>query len=297
MSAIMPEPAMDHDYDEVALVPYVDWGSIIAGAILAAAIFTMMTTFGAAIGLSASSPFAGKGLSATAIAIAGALWALWIAVSSFVAGGYLAGRMRRRAHDASGHESQVRDGVHGLVVWALGAIVIAWLTASAATSVVGGIAKVAAGAGGQVAQTVAQSGVVDTSAFQIDRLMRAPAGAAGTPTGALPREEITRLFSDAATTGAISADDKAWLVSQIVSRTGVTPAEATKRIDDATNGIAAASAKARQAAETARKTGILIAFLSAASLVISAASAWWAAAMGGKHRDDGIDLAHLIEWR
>ena len=38
-------------------------------------------------------------------------------------GGYLTGRLRRRVHDASEHESDVRDGAHGLVVWG-GALII-----------------------------------------------------------------------------------------------------------------------------------------------------------------------------
>ena len=59
----------------------------------------------------------------------------------------------------------------------------------------------------------------------------------------------------------------------------------------------AAADKARQAADTARKAGILVAFLTAASLVICAAAAWWAATMGGKHRDEGVDLSHLTAWR
>ena len=41
-------------------IAYVDWGAIFAGAVVTAAISTLMTTFGAAIGLSAASPFSGK---------------------------------------------------------------------------------------------------------------------------------------------------------------------------------------------------------------------------------------------
>jgi hypothetical protein len=61
--------------------------------------------------------------------------------------------------------------------------------------------------------------------------------------------------------------------------------------------VNAAKEKAKQAAETARKIGVLVAFLSAASLAVGAAAAWWAATMGGKHRDEGVDLSHLTTWR
>lgn len=55
----------------------------------------------------------------------GALWFVWVQVSSFLAGGYITGRLRRRVGDASEHESDVRDGSHGLLAWALGVVVLA----------------------------------------------------------------------------------------------------------------------------------------------------------------------------
>src|ERR1700738_5367501 len=114
-------------------VAYVDWAPIMAGAVIAAAISTVMSAFGAAIGLSATSPVSGSAISGTACIVATAIWVLWIAVSSFVAGGYLAGRMRRRIHDASEHESDIRDGVHGIIVWAIGALLIGYLATTSIT--------------------------------------------------------------------------------------------------------------------------------------------------------------------
>jgi hypothetical protein len=77
--------------DTTAISPYVDWGAIIAGAILASAIAFVLLTFGSAIGLSLTSPFKGEGLAATALAVAIALWVLWVEISSFIAGAYLTG--------------------------------------------------------------------------------------------------------------------------------------------------------------------------------------------------------------
>ena len=96
---------------------YIEWSAIFAGAIIASAIIVLMTAFGSALGLSLVSPY--KGPSPLVFYIALALWFVWIKVSSFVAGGYIAGRMRRPIEGATTHESQVRDGVHGLVVWAV----------------------------------------------------------------------------------------------------------------------------------------------------------------------------------
>ncbi len=42
-----------------------------------------------------------------------------------------------------------------------------------------------------------------------------------------------------------------------------------------------------EAAEAARRTAVLAAFLIAASLLVSAIGAFWAAQQGGNHRDKG----------
>ena len=83
---------------------YVDWPAILAGALLSAAFAFVLVTFGSAIGLSVASPYSGEGWSRTGFVIATGLWTLWVIVSSLMAGGYLAGRMRRRIADVTDHE-------------------------------------------------------------------------------------------------------------------------------------------------------------------------------------------------
>lgn len=275
--------------DGASQVPYVDWPPIFAGAFVAVAISTVMTTFGAAIGLSATSPISGSSMSGAAWIVATAIWVLWIAVSSFVAGGYLAGRLRRRIHDASEHESDVRDGVHGVVVWAIGALLLGYLAASSIT----GLTKSVAGAAAPTASAIAGAAVnpIDVAVGRITR-----AGPPTKATGDTLRQDSIDIFT-AAANGSISDEDKAYLSAQIAARTGMSPQDASKRVDDAIAALNAAKEKAKQAAESARKAGVLIAFLTAASLAISAAAAWWAATMGGKHRDEGVDLSHLTTWR
>jgi hypothetical protein len=60
-----------------------------------------------------------------------------------------------------------------------------------------------------------------------------------------------------------------------------------KAVDDA-------KARAADAAETARKTAVVAAFLTAASLLISAVGAYWAAMKGGRHRDEGTEFAGVF---
>ena len=89
---------------------YVDWSSILAGGVVTSAIAFVFTTFGTAVGLTLVSPYDGDG-SALAAVIAIGSWMLWTTVSSFMAGGYIAGRMRRRIDPVNDDEVSVRDGI------------------------------------------------------------------------------------------------------------------------------------------------------------------------------------------
>ena len=287
-------------YGEENSHSYMDWPAILAGAFVAVAISTLLTTFGAAIGLSAVSPYSGKGFSATALGIAAALWVLWVGVSSLAAGGYLAGRMRRRSHDASEHESDIRDGAHGLVVWAIGTLLAAYLATSSIAAITRGAANVAVtGAAAAVSGATQKAGETpDAMTLVTDRLWRAPANAGGAaPVDPNLHQDAARLFATTITNGTLADDDKAWLTQQVAAATGVTREEAGKRVDDTVAQAKDVAAKARDAADAARRVGVLVAFLTAASLLVSAAAAWWAAMMGGNHRDAGIDFSDLKAWR
>jgi hypothetical protein len=63
--------------------------------------------------------------------------------------------------------------------------------------------------------------------------------------------------------------------------------EASARVDQAVAGL-------YEASEKARKFGILLTFLTAASLAIGAAASWWAAIVGGNHRDQAIDFGDFF---
>jgi hypothetical protein len=103
----------------------VDWGAILAGATLATALGLVLLAFGASLGLSVSSPYEGEGLSPVAYAVAAGLYLLWVQLLCFSFGGYVAARLRQRVGDANEHEVDVRDGLHGLLVWGTGVIAAA----------------------------------------------------------------------------------------------------------------------------------------------------------------------------
>lgn len=279
-------------------VSAVDWAAIIAGGILATAISFILITFGSAIGLSLTSPYAGQSVSLVFLGAASGLWVVWVQISSFMAGAYLTGRLRRRLPDAGPHEVEVRDGCHGLLVWAAGVLVGAMLAASVAGSVastgaaIGSAAAQATGAG--AVQAVASSNPLQYAA---DTLLRSENVASGEAQTANATEEAARILAASVAQGSLSADDKAYLARLIEARTGLAQPEAEQRIDRVMATIQSAADQAKSAADKARRAGVIIAFITAVSLVVSAAAAWWAAGLGGRHRDEGTDFSHLVHWR
>ena len=102
---------------------YVEWSAILAGAVLALAISTVLMQFGSAIGLALHSPYRTEELtSGGALAIGG--WMLWVQVLSSFAGGYLAGRLRAPVAYSTEHERETRDGMHGLLSWATATLAV-----------------------------------------------------------------------------------------------------------------------------------------------------------------------------
>ena len=197
---------------------YIDWAAIIGGIVLASAISVLLLAFGSAVGLSFADFDAADDVNPVWIAIAAASWLLWVQISSLMAGGYLTGRMRRRFNDASEHESDVRDGAHGLLVWA-GALVVGAIIAA------GGIGSALTAAGNAVGTlTTAASNVADDAAggldpqtYFVDTLFRAPPGASPAAASLQDyRGEATRILANGAVSGSISDGDKAYL-AQIVS--------------------------------------------------------------------------------
>jgi hypothetical protein len=299
---------------------YVDWAAILAGAILASAISFVLFTFGTGIGLSLTSPYPGESVRPVIFALALGLWVLWVSVSSFIAGAYFTGRLRRRIGDASPHEVEVRDAAHGLLVWAvsvlLGAFIAAW-TASKTADVAAGAAT---GASAAAAQHVVEG--FNPVSYWTDVLFRpAAASAAGVTTGettapapdttagttttgqeatapATPspannasaeqsRQFAGRILSTRVTRGKLSDDDRAYLTRIVMDNTGMSETEANARVDQAVAGL-------YEATEKARKFGILLTFLTAASLAIGAAASWWAAIVGGNHHDQAVDFGSFF---
>jgi hypothetical protein len=110
------------------------------------------------------------------------------------------------------------------------------------------------------------------------------------------RQEVSRILLMSAADGALSDDDRAYLTRVVGARASLSQADAEKRVDLLSEQMKNSAVKLRAANETARKASILLAFLTAATMVLGAAAAWWGAGMGGRHRDEKFDASHLTRW-
>ena len=274
---------------------YIDWPAILAGAVLACAISFVLLTFGSAIGLSLTSPFTDRGASIGLLAVATGLWVVWVEVSSFMAGAYLTGRMRRRVNDATEHEVDVRDAAHGLLVWAVGALLGALIAVSSVAGAVRTATEVASDATA-VTLDQAQAGNPDRAfSLLVDSLFRSD-----TPGDAVSPErrgEVARILASSAVKGTLSDSDRMYVGRIIAAESNLSQAEAEARVTEMFTEAKATADQAKAAAEKARKIGILVAFITAASLLVSAAAAVFAAGRGGRHRDKELVLPALAGWK
>jgi hypothetical protein len=296
MTHVGPSPT-----PSAAVVSFVEWSAVLAGAALAVALSFVLLTFGAAIGLSATSPWPGSGLSVKLIASLAIFWAMIQQIGAFMAGGYIAGRMRSRWGEVNADEIEFRDGLHGGLVWAIGVIVGAALFFSTA----GAVAKAGAQLAGQTAVAAGASSS-DPMGAVIDTMMRPtvtaqatapastpPSGAPAATPPAAPRTaaaanredsrtEIARMLTTAAASSTpMTAQDRAYLAQMVAQRAGLSQQEAERRVDQAITS-------AKESADKARRGAVLTGFVTAASLIVSFGAAWWAALKGGQHRDNSV---------
>lgn len=253
-----------------------DWGPIFAGATAAAALSFVLLTAGAAIGLSLVSPYPSQSYGKWAATVATA-WALVVTIGSFLAGGYIAGRMRSAWGESQSDEIEFRDGIHGFLVWSV-AIFMGGILAFAA----GSTANLLGADGGRAAVHASERGFVLAPA--VDVLLRGAetsSPSSGLPAGAELRDEVTRVLVASVSTGRLSAEDRAYLTQIVARRAAVSATVAEKRVADA-------YAEAGRAFDQARKAAVLVGLVTTTALLIGLAATWYAAQRGGHHRDNNI---------
>jgi hypothetical protein len=260
----------------------VQWGAIVAGAVGAAALGFVLDSFAAAIGLSVSSTAPTWRDTSFALVLLSGLYLLLAAIVAYGFGGYLAGRLRLRSATHVAAEVEFRDGIHGLLAWALATLIIALIAVAAAPS----LSRLAAPPSSSAGSSTSVTGE-NLIADDLDRLFRGERQAAGDINYA--RAEAARILLTTASHRGLQSDDKAYLVRLVAARTGLSAADAEKRVDEV---IARASDNIRRA----RRTAVVLAFIAGAAALAGAAMAWFAGVAGGEHRDGRSAPHFLFEW-
>jgi hypothetical protein len=249
---------------------------VFAGAVAAAALSLILLALGSGLGLSSVSPWTSSSTSLKALGVGAIVWMLFMAAAASGLGGYLTGRLRTRWTDVTEDESYFRDTANGLLAWAVATIVSAAVLASAAAAMVG--TTVTAGAAATAAAAPVAAQAADSSSdYFVDSLFRTARPAEpGTDVQGM-RGEASRILARSLVQGELPAADRTHLAGVIERRTGLSTADAEKRVDEV---IAAA----KSAADTARKVAAGTALWIFVSLLLGAFSAAYFAMVGGRRR-------------
>lgn len=298
----------------------VAWGAIIAGGAAAAALSLILLILGTGLGLSAVSPWAQDGISARAFGVSTIIWLTVTQVLAAGMGGFLAGRLRGAWLDAQEDEVYFRDSAHGFLSWAVASLA----TAALLTSAVGGIVGVGVQSAGQVVASAPaalmgvkggsdKSGLSGLSGlsgssnssdgssasegdstidYVVDSLFRpaADANAAAADARSAPAAiEVARIFTHALGNGALGAEDLRYLGQRVAERSGLAQADAERRVTEVFARLQTTTqnteAKAKEAADEARKASAYAALWLFISLLLGAFVASAAAIFGGRQRD------------
>ncbi|MGH7155118.1 MAG: hypothetical protein ACREF3_14435, partial [Acetobacteraceae bacterium] len=250
----------------------VAWPAIIGGAFAAAALALILLALGAGVDLSTASPWSGSA-GATTFTVGAAVWLIVVQWLSSGLGGYLTGRLRTKWVGLHSDEVFFRDTAHGFLTWAVASVITVAFLASATSSIIGAGTRVAGGvaasaAGGAGAVLAQQANGGGLTGYYVDALYRSDH-----PTGnaADIRVETARVLARAAVNGGtVPAAGKAYLSQLDGAQTGLSKADADKRVNEVLAQEQAAESKLRQVADEARKAGAKLAFYIFFSMLVGA---------------------------
>lgn len=262
------------------------WPAIIAGAFVAASASLILLSLGSGLGFASISPWPNRGVSATTFTVTTAIWLIVTQWGSAGLGGYIAGRLRIRWVGTHTHEVFFRDTAHGLVTWAVATVLIAAASITSFDSVIGGSLHAVSDVRSAVVEGVRSES--PTAAYRLDKLFRTTGLAARSEDTADPRPEAGHIVADAIVTGGVPDADRAYLSDLVAARTGVSQADAQKRVDDFIVSAMEAETKAKATADAARKAVTQASIYTALSMLVGAFIASVSAALGGRQRDEHL---------
>jgi hypothetical protein len=265
----------------------VSWAAVIAGAFVAAALSLILLALGTGLGLSSVSPWSNSGASASAVGTAAILWLIVMQIIASAMGGYLAGRLRTKWASIHSDEVYFRDTAHGFLAWAVAIVLTAAFLASAAASMMGGASEFGTRASanaepGMATGSQAEGRAGGPNAYFVDTLFRSDPNAPNRSDPAV-RGEAGRIFVRVLREGEDPAVDKTYLAQLVAAKTGLSQAEAEKRLSDTLT-------QAKEVADTARKAAAHLSLWVFLALLIGAFCASFAATIGGRQRDHVVIL-------
>jgi hypothetical protein len=255
---------------------YLQWTPVVAGAIGGAALSFICLTFAVAIGLGVSSTSPTWRDASAALAILSGIYLILQAIVSFGFGGYIAGRIRRPSGASATEEVETRDGLHGLAAWGLAVLLGGALAAMIDASTINRLSPVSSNPNASTAEPLLS--------YELDRLFRSGRRPPNVDLSS-ERAEAGRILLTSSSHNGVSGDDRTYLIQQVGSTTGLSPADSERRVDSVIANSKAAIARSR-------RSTIILAFSLAAATLLGAVAAWAGACAGGRHRDG----APLPEW-
>ena len=262
---IYSEPVVANYGSEESSKSAVAWPAIFGGAVAATAVTILLVFLGASIGLASVSPWHGDGASAGGFTVMAAIWLIVMQWVSAGLGGYLSGRLRTKFVRMHDDEVFFRDTAHGFLTWGVATILTVLVLSSGVTSAISGGAKIAGGmaAGGAMgaAHGAAEPGHAGAGpndggpfAYYVDSLYRSDKPNANPQDS---RGETTRILMNDLKNGELMQDDENYLTNQVAARAGISQDEAKQRVDNTVAAIKEAEAKAKKAADDARKASAI----------------------------------------
>ncbi len=260
--------------------PAVSWPAIAAGAIAAAAMTLVLLAFGAGMGFSAVSPWGNSGISASTFQISTALYLMVVALLASAMGGYVAGRLRIRWVGVHTHEVFFRDTAHGFLAWAFATVIGAGFLAAAASNIAGGASPGFAPAA-NVSATAGSGSPLD---YYVDALLRRnPAASPNTTDLGAARREIAGILTKGIGDGDVAVPDRIYIAQVVTARTGLSQADADKRVSNVID-------QAKTDLDNVRKAAAKLSLWLTAALLLGAFAASLSATQGGKVRDFNASL-------
>jgi hypothetical protein len=250
--------------------PFLNWGAIGGGTLVAMAVHFLLGTLGAGVGLAIFSPLTDAHPGENFSLGAAVVWSL-CALAALFCGGVMAGRYSHSLHGGF---------VHGILVWSITLIVTFTFASIGTGTILGGAVKVlgqgaamggqAAVGAGQVAQNAAKRNESQTGSFIDEAVQSLPPGS---PQATRAKREIgfavTRLFAPG--NDVNSAENRRAAIQSLTTHAGMSDPDATKTVDawitsyrDLQTELAAIKARAEEKARVAAEEAA--SHLSAAAL-------------------------------